>query len=341
MKVREILEAWRKILAGQAPMLSIEITKECPLHCPGCYAFNDNHLGGEVTLRGLSELRGDNLVEGVMRLVERHRPVHVSLVGGEPLLRVLELNKLLPLLAEKHIYTMVVTSAVIPIPAHWMEIPRVKVAVSVDGLPEDHDVRRHPATYQRILKNIAGRQVSIHLTITHSMLQDDMYLSKYLEFWNSRPEVSRIWISLYTPQQDEQTPEMLTSRDREALFANMADWRAAYLKLLINPGIIAAFEAPPANPVACIFAEMSTNYSADMKTRVEPCVLGGQPDCASCGCAASIGLHSLRTSRLLGPLKVGDVINTSIRIGSVVRACFGSRIPPRWHSHPDQVEIAH
>ena len=32
-------------------MLSIEITRECPLHCPGCYAYGDTHLGGSVTLR--------------------------------------------------------------------------------------------------------------------------------------------------------------------------------------------------------------------------------------------------------------------------------------------------
>lgn len=322
-------------------MLSIEITRECPLRCPGCYAFNDNHLGGEVTLRGLSELRGDDLVEGVLRLVEKHRPVHISLVGGEPLLRVRELNRLLPLLSERKIHTMIVTSAVIPIPTHWMEIPRVTVAISVDGLPEHHDIRRRPATYERILKNIVGLKVNIHLTITRPMLRDIAYLRKYFEFWNSRPEVSRIWISIYSPQRGEQTPEMLTSHDREMLFVGMAHWRAAYPKLLMNPGIIDAFETPPTNPDACIFAEMSVNYSADMKTRVEPCVLGGQPDCAACGCAASIGLHSLRASPLFGPLKVGDIINTSIRIGSVVRACFGSRIPPRWHAHPGQAEITH
>ena len=43
---------------------------------------------------------------------------------------------------------MVVTSAVIPIPREWMAIRNVGVAVSVDGLPEHHDVRRHPATYE-------------------------------------------------------------------------------------------------------------------------------------------------------------------------------------------------
>jgi len=38
-------------------MLSIEITRECPLSCPGCYAYGETHLGGEVTLRDLHDLR--------------------------------------------------------------------------------------------------------------------------------------------------------------------------------------------------------------------------------------------------------------------------------------------
>src|SRR5437868_6219504 len=44
-----ILTAWGKILRGYRPSLSIEITRECPLRCPGCYAYGDDHLGGDVT----------------------------------------------------------------------------------------------------------------------------------------------------------------------------------------------------------------------------------------------------------------------------------------------------
>ena len=135
-------------------MMSIEVTRECPLHCPGCYAYGENHLGGEVNLRSLSDYRGDELVERIVDLVRQYRPVHLSLVGGEPLVRHRELSRLLPILSGMNVYTMVVTSAVIPIPREWMAIRNVGVTVSVDGLPEHHDVRRHPATYERILKNI-------------------------------------------------------------------------------------------------------------------------------------------------------------------------------------------
>ena len=59
---RELVQAWGRILTGYRPNLSIEITKECPLRCPGCYAYGDEHLGGGVTLRGLSDYKGDELV---------------------------------------------------------------------------------------------------------------------------------------------------------------------------------------------------------------------------------------------------------------------------------------
>jgi len=203
MTVGELLASWGKILSGRAPMLSIEVTRECPLHCPGCYAYNDGHVGESRNLRDLSDLRGGALVDGVLALVEQHRPLHVSLVGGEPLIRHRELSCILPQLGARGIISMVVTSAVIPIPREWMALPRNRVAVSVDGLPEHHDERRSPATYERILENIQGRQVNIHWTITHPMMARAGYLVEYLSFWNARPEVNRIWVSLYSPQQGE------------------------------------------------------------------------------------------------------------------------------------------
>src|SRR5947199_6317040 len=107
-----IFAAWGRILSGYTPALSIEITRECPLRCPGCYAYGDDHLGGEMTLRQVSDYKGQALVDGVLDLVDRHRPLHVSLVGGEPLVRYRELDALLPILSQRGIFVQLVTSAV-------------------------------------------------------------------------------------------------------------------------------------------------------------------------------------------------------------------------------------
>src|SRR5438874_7829716 len=96
MKTTEILRAWKSILAGRTPFLSIEITKECPLSCPGCYAYGDDHLTGGVLLTEVSDFKGPELVKGVIGLIDHFKPLQVSLVGGEPLVRFRELNEILP-----------------------------------------------------------------------------------------------------------------------------------------------------------------------------------------------------------------------------------------------------
>src|SRR5271154_3401682 len=236
IKASEVLAAWGRILNGRLPMLSIEITRECPLSCPGCYAYGDTHLGGGVTLSQLNDLRGDQLVDGVLRLVREHRPLHVSLVGGEPMIRHRELDRILPALSAMNIFTMVVTSGVIAVPAQWMEIPRTRVAVSVDGLPEHHDVRRKPATYERILRNIEGRKINVHWVITRPMLKRLGYLEEYVAFWNARPEVDHIWVSLYSPQVGEESAERLTPEDRQRIANELPPLRKRYSKLLIPEG---------------------------------------------------------------------------------------------------------
>ena len=158
-------------MAGKIPILSIEITRECPLHCPGCYAYGDDHLGGGTMLKNVRDFKGNDLVNGILALVGRYQPLHVSLVGGEPLLRHRELSRILPILSQRGIFTMVVTSGVIPIPEEWTSLPHIVVAISVDGLPKDHDERRKPATYDRILRNIEGRKVNIHWTIVRAHVE--------------------------------------------------------------------------------------------------------------------------------------------------------------------------
>jgi MoaA/NifB/PqqE/SkfB family radical SAM enzyme len=331
----QVFAAWGRILTGSVPLLSIEITRECPLACPGCYAYGETHLGGGATLRELSDFRGDALVEGVLNLVRKHKPLHVSLVGGEPLVRHRELSRILPALSEMRVFALVVTSAVIPIPAEWIGLPRVRVAVSVDGLREDHDARRKPATYEKILANMAGREVNIHWTITRPMLMRPGYLEEYVAFWSERPEVNRIWVSVYTPQTGEQSPEMLLQRDRETLARELPALAKRYKKLLFPDYIGKAFLNPPKNPDDCVFARMSANYSADLRSRVEPCVFGGAPDCSQCGCAISSGLHWVRTVKVAGPVRVDHFMQGSMNVGRFVNRLRARPVEPeRWSARP-------
>ncbi len=331
MKPLNIFQSWGKVLTGKIPMLSIEVTRECPLHCPGCYAYGDSHLGeGGPNLRTVSDFRGDELVTRIFRLIDEHQPLQVSLVGGEPLMRHRELNRVVPELSRRGIYTMVVTSAVIPVPADWTKLPNVTVAVSVDGNPEDHDIRRKPATYERILRNIEGRRVNIHWTVVRKNIEQPGYMDRYLEFWNARPEVDRIWVSVYTPQLNEDSAERLTRENRRQLAQYFASVGDRFSKLTMHKGLMDAFLEPPASPSACLFSKLSVNYTADLKSRVEPCVFGGAPDCAECGCSMSMGMHWLGEMKVAGPLRARHLIRGSLAIGRSVNRALHQGDGLRW-----------
>ncbi len=231
-----IFSSWARILGGYTPSLSIEITRECPLRCPGCYAYGDDHLGGVTTLRGLRDFKGQALIDGVHALVDRHKPLHVSIVGGEPLVRYRELNELLPQLSARGLHVQVVTSAVRPIPREWASIPRLSVVVSIDGLPAEHDVRRAPATYDRILKHIEGQQIVVHCTVTRQLVQRSGYLEEFAQFWQSQPNCRKIWFSLYTPQIGEESAEKLRPDDRRDVVATLLALRERYKKIEMPQG---------------------------------------------------------------------------------------------------------
>ena len=315
---REIVQAWGRILAGYRPNISIEITRECPLRCPGCYAYGDDHLGGEVTLRSLADYKGDELVSRFMALVDRHRPLHVSIVGGEPLVRYRELGQILPQLAERKIHAQLVTSAVRPIPREWAAIPKLQIVTSIDGLQPEHDARRTPATYDRILKHIEGHQITVHCTITRQQVRRDGYLEEFLRTWQGNPNTRLIWISLYTPQVGEISQERLTKADRAKVIADLRRLMPQFSKLQLRDGMLKVYEKPPESPENCVFAKTTDCYSADLERRITPCQFGGNPDCSNCGCIASAGLEAIGRHRLRGGVSVGRIFYASLRIGQAV-----------------------
>jgi len=314
-----IFSAWGKILIGDAPSLSIEITRECPLRCPGCYAYGDDHLGGDMTLRQVRDFKGQELIDGVLGLVAKHKPLHVSIVGGEPLVRYRELETLIPALSARGIHTQLVTSAVREIPKAFATTPLTTIVVSVDGLQPEHDVRRAPATYDRILKNIVGHRVTIHCTVTRQQINRTGYLEEFLRFWSAREETRKIWVSLYTPQIGEVSEERLTPADRARVVSDLMALRLRYPKLEAPKGMIDVYAKPPASPDECIFAKTTTSISADLTTKITPCQFGGAPDCANCGCVASAALAAVARHHLFGFVPVGSIFSSSEKIGRQVR----------------------
>lgn len=328
MKTSEVLQAWSGILKGHRPSLSIEITKECPLRCPGCYAFDPAHLGGETELRELSDFKGDELVKNVLAVIDREKPLHVSLVGGDPMVRYRELEVLIPQINHRGIHTQLVTSAFRVIPPEWKNISRLNIVVSIDGLQPEHDVRRAPATYERILKNIADARITIHSTITSQIAARPGYLEEFLKFWTPRPQINKVWFSLFTPQMGATDPEILSPEQRAFVVKDLLRLREIYPKLDMHDSLIREILSPPKSPTDCIFARTTHTISADLKTKITPCQFGGNPDCSQCGCIASMGLAAVGHHKVVGSLTAGQLFFVSDRVGAAYRKALTVFDPP-------------
>jgi len=110
-------------------------------------------------------------------------------------------------------------------------------------------------------------------------------------------------------------PEMLEPEARARAIADMLALRLEFPKLDMPEGLIRQFVTPPASPKDCVFALTTQTLSADLTTKIVPCQFGGDPDCSSCGCIASMGLAAVAAHRLGGIIPVGAIFRASIKIG--------------------------
>ena len=147
------------------------------------------------------------------------------------------------------------------------------------------------------------------------MLARNGYLADFCHFWSDRTEVRKIWFSIYTPQQGENSPERLRNDDRAVLFDALLALRS-YPKVDLPRAVMEGYRNPPRAPQECTFARLSTCISADLSTRVTPCQLGGKPVCEECGCIASAGMHGVASRKLAGLVPVSDIVDGSLRVGA-------------------------
>ena len=228
-----------------------------------------------------------------------------------------------------------------PIPSEWQYLNRLQIVVSIDGLQPEHDVRRTPATYDRILKHIEGHKVTVHCTVTRQQVRREGYLKEFLDFWQANPHTRLIWISLYTPQKGELSTERLTKADRGRVIADLGRMRTTYSKLQMMNGMLKVYATPPDSPENCIFAQTTDCFSSDLERRITPCQFGGNPDCQNCGCIASAGLEAIGRHRLRGGIPVGKIFYASLAVGRAVariRQSVAAPPPPVGARQPEEAQ---
>jgi len=195
----------------------------------------------------------------------------------------------------------------------------LQLVVSIDGLQPEHDLRRKPATYERILSNIQSQHIAVHCTITSAMVKRSGYIPEFVDYWSANPAGEKIWMSIFTPQRGAANVECLTADERRSVVEILLRVRQNQGKLDMREGMIKEFLSPPASPNCCIFAQTTRTLSTDFTTRGEPCQFGGDPDCTRCGCVASMGLAAVGYRKLVGPITAGHIFWPSSAIGRYVR----------------------
>ena len=167
-------------------------------------------------------------IDGVLALVDRHQPLHVSIVGGEPLVRYRELNTLLPALAARH--------------------PRA--AGHQRRARNPRRMARHRRSCRswcrstacsRSTTSAARRRPTIGSSSTspdtdhralhgHPAAGEPPGLSRGVPriLVGAQEPVEKIWVSLYTPQIGEVSEERLRPADRERVIADLRALRLRY-----------------------------------------------------------------------------------------------------------------
>ena len=124
-------------------------------------------------------------------------------------------------------------------PRSGRDSARLQIVVSIDGLQPEHDARRTPATYDRILKHIDGPLRS-RFTARSPTADAPAGLHRGVHpFWSGQPTARTIWISLYTPQIGEMSEERLHARrSRRGWSTDLLRLRLRYPKLQMPKGLI-------------------------------------------------------------------------------------------------------
>ena len=122
---------------------------------------------------------------------------------------------------------------------------------------------------------------------------------------------------MFTLNVGDDWPEVLTASESGQAIEDMVVLRREFPKLDMPEGLLRQFAAPPHSPEDCVFALTTETISADLETKITPCQFGGKPDCASCGCIASMALAAVAANKLGGVIPVGRSFKASGKLGAM------------------------
>ncbi|HEY9826255.1 MAG TPA: radical SAM protein [Stenomitos sp.] len=279
---------------------SVEITDRCNAGCSYCYVY-DQSWDQNKRIRGYLELdpaKHREIEDGVFETLNQLKKqgiVHVTLVGGEPLLfpkAIYRAGKMFPVV-------YVVSNGSVKFPVDY---PRsVVISVSIDGPPEYHNHARDPLgffskqSYRNltgmsayIVRNINNSQRGAYVHITLNRKSISLFPQAIDWFVKDIDKLRGVVVSGAATQTIED-PFTLTPDDRQVIKRMIEDAQAKYGKKLFP------FNQPSVNNFLFDSEHIIKNHrectvsrrvdSYDFSGRVVgKCVLRDTTNCETCVC---------------------------------------------------------
>jgi MoaA/NifB/PqqE/SkfB family radical SAM enzyme len=297
---RVVLKSRRLKLSHSAFGASVEITDRCNAGCHHCYVYDpewdqNKRMEGYLQLPVAEHRSREQQVYETLDQLNARGIVHVTLVGGEPLLA----PKIIRYASKKFPIVWVVTNGAAKIPTNLAR--SVVLSVSIDGLPEYHNHLRDPLGFfaknsyeglggmtAAVVRNIneSERGAFVHTTLTKSSFKT---LPEIID-WLVRDvrKLRGIMVSGAAMQSTED-PEVLSIDDRQQIKRMISEATEKYSSKLFpfNSSAVNRFLFDPENivktPNQCTVARRVDSYGFDGKI-VGKCVLRDSSSCETCIC---------------------------------------------------------
>lgn len=293
--VRFIPHIVYSVIAKKKFAMNLDITDFCNLKCPYCYWW-ESRRGQELEL------------EKIVALAKMYRKmgvIHVTWVGGEPMLRpdvLREVTKIFPI-------NWIVTNGTNIYKAkdpsfNPLLLPNTWLIVSLDGVGEAHDrSRAKPGLYESIKSYYWDKQVLTTTTLHQGNKHEP---AKLLAEW-SMSKILGMTFEFATPIGRAANPKWdLIGNERDAVIDELMQLKKQYGRFMANSVYGLTMQQsdnlrPWVGEAHCPTARYSVSVDAQGNVK-RPCVLGSSsdnpkgklPNCAACGCHVPTYLAGFR-----------------------------------------------
>jgi sulfatase maturation enzyme AslB (radical SAM superfamily) len=295
-----VLRSRKLKLSHSAFGASVEITDRCNAGCHHCYVYDpdwdqNQRMRGYLQLPVAEHRNREKQVHETLDRLSSKGIVHVTLVGGEPLLA----PKIIHYASDKFPIVWVVTNGAAKFPSNLAR--SIVLFVSIDGLPDVHNKMRDPLgffqknSYEKlegmsaaIVRNIneSERGAFVHTTLTKNTFSS---LPEIIDWLVRDVKKLRGIVVSGAAMQSIDDPNALSIDDRQQIKRMISEATSKYSSKLFpfNSSTVNSFLFDPENiikhPNQCTVARRVDSLGFDGQI-VGKCVLRDSASCETCIC---------------------------------------------------------